>query len=83
MTMLTEMANSLNRQIEKTMDSVCVGITSKSLFKQLNAVELTILQNTIESLDQALQLNAELCKTIDEMNGKLDVLMADHKLGDK
>ena len=69
--MLREISKELD---EKTRDMVTAMVKTSidsDAFEHMSHENFSSLKLALETLDLALKLNQELCRTIDEMNGRI------------
>ena len=69
--MLREISKELNEKTRDTVTAIVKMSIDSDTFECMSHENFSNLKLALETLDLALKLNQELCRTIDEMNGRI------------
>ena len=69
--MLREISKELNEKTRDTVTAIVKMSIDSDTFDCMSHENFSNLKLALETLDLALKLNQELCRTIDEMNGRI------------
>ena len=69
--MLREISKELNEKTRDTVTAMVKMSIDSDTFECMSHENFSNLKLALETLDLALKLNQELCRTIDEMNGRI------------